>query len=122
MNITTIFLVTICIALNVVAQLALKQGALVDVTHFNAANCLSTIWKLFSSGWVMLGGFFYVASVFFWLLVLNRLEVSKAYPLISIGYIVNAVGAYYLLGEHVTMMRVFGIITILTGVFIVARS
>jgi len=48
--------------------------------------------------------------------------VSIAYPMLSIGYVINAIAAYYLLGEAVTPMRLVGIGIIVVGVFIVARS
>jgi multidrug transporter EmrE-like cation transporter len=42
--------------------------------------------------------------------------------MLSIGYVINAIAAYYLLGEAVTPMRLAGIGVIIIGVFIVARS
>lgn len=123
MNIITVFLVLFCVLLNVSAQLALKQGVeTMGAIALNLPNFMPTIVKMITSYWIILGGIIYVASVFVWLLVLNRVEVSKAYPLISIGYVINALAAYYLLGEHVTLMRVIGILIILTGVFMVAKS
>jgi len=57
-----------------------------------------------------------------WIMALSRVEVSIAYPLLSIGYVVNAIAAYYLFGEAVTPMRLTGIAIIIVGVWIVARS
>jgi multidrug transporter EmrE-like cation transporter len=48
--------------------------------------------------------------------------VSVAYPMLSIGYVVNAIAAWYLFGEAVTLTRLAGIGIIVLGVFIVARS
>jgi len=118
MNLLTLTLIFVCIILNVGAQIALKQGAFLDIENLNLANFI----KLFSSQWIIAGGIAYVVSVFVWLLVLHRTEVSKAYPLSSIGYILNAIAAYYLLGEQVTVLRILGIVVILIGVFIVTRS
>jgi multidrug transporter EmrE-like cation transporter len=53
---------------------------------------------------------------------LSKVPVSIAYPMLSIGYVINAIAAYYLLGESVTPMRFAGIGVIIVGVFIVARS
>src|SRR5207302_946714 len=57
-----------------------------------------------------------------WIAALSRVPVSVAYPMLSIGYVVNAIAAWYLLGEAVTPMRLAGIGIIVLGVFIVARS
>ena len=64
----------------------------------------------------------YVVSVVVWVIGLSKVPVSMAYPMLSIGYVVNAIAAYYLLGETVTPMRLAGIGVIIVGVFIVARS
>ena len=64
----------------------------------------------------------YVVSVVVWVVGLSKVPVSIAYPMLSIGYVVNAVAAYYLLNEAVTPLRFTGIGIIIVGVFIVARS
>ena len=42
-------------------------------------------------------------SLFVWILGLSRVPVSVAYPLLSVGYVVNAIAAHYLFGEAVTL-------------------
>jgi multidrug transporter EmrE-like cation transporter len=64
----------------------------------------------------------YVVSVVVWVIGLSRVPVSIAYPMLSIGYVVNAIAAYYLLDEAVTPMRLAGIGIIIVGVYVVARS
>ena len=64
----------------------------------------------------------YVVSVVVWVIGLSKVPVSIAYPMLSLGYVVNAIAAYYLLGESVTTMRIVGIGVIIVGVFVVARS
>ena len=64
----------------------------------------------------------YVVSVVVVVIGLSKVPVSIAYPMLSIGYVVNAIAAYYLLGESVTPMRLADIDIIIVGVFIVARS
>jgi multidrug transporter EmrE-like cation transporter len=49
-------------------------------------------------------------------------EVSVAYPLLSLGYVLNALAAWYLFGEAVTPMRLMGVAVIVLGVAMVARS
>ena len=57
-----------------------------------------------------------------WIVALSRVEVSVAYPLLSVGYVVNALMAMWLFGEVVTAQRWIGIGVILLGVTLVARS
>jgi multidrug transporter EmrE-like cation transporter len=64
----------------------------------------------------------YVVSVVVWILGLSRVPVSVAYPLLSVGYIVNAIAAYFLFGEALAPQKLVGIGFIVIGVFLVARS
>lgn len=64
----------------------------------------------------------YVVSVVVWVIGLSKVPVSVAYPMLSLGYVVNAVAAYYLFGESVNAMRLAGIAVIIAGVVLVARS
>jgi multidrug transporter EmrE-like cation transporter len=57
-----------------------------------------------------------------WLLVLSRVQVSFAYPMLSIGYIVSAVAGFYLLGEDLSFLRIAGIVVIIAGVFLISQS
>jgi multidrug transporter EmrE-like cation transporter len=57
-----------------------------------------------------------------WIVALSRVDVSVAYPMLSIGYVVNALLAMWLFGEAVSLQRWIGIGVILIGVTIVARS
>ena len=64
----------------------------------------------------------YVVSVVVWIMALSRVPVSVAYPMLSVGYIVNAVAAWLLFGESLTAQKLVGIAFIVVGVFLVARS
>ena len=64
----------------------------------------------------------YVVSLVVWIMGLSRVEVSVAYPMLSIGYLINAVAAWYLFGESLTALRLTGIGFIIVGVFLVAKS
>jgi multidrug transporter EmrE-like cation transporter len=53
---------------------------------------------------------------------LSRVPVSVAYPMLSIGYVVNAIAAWWLFGESLAAQKLAGIAFIVVGVFLVARS
>lgn len=116
-------LVLVGVLLNAGAQLLLKAGTnAVGRFEFSAANVLPVGAKLAFQPYIVGGIACYVVSVVVWILALSRTEVSVAYPMLSIGYIVNAIAAWYLFGEAVTPMRLIGIGIIVVGVFVVARS
>ena len=123
MNAMSFTLVMAGVLLNAAAQLLLKAGTnAIGAFEFSAANVAPIGWKVATQPFILSGIGCYVVSVAVWILALSRVEVSVAYPMLSIGYIVNAVAAWYLFGEAVTAARLTGIAVIVLGVFIVARS
>ena len=111
------------VLLNAAAQLLLKAGTnAVGPFEFSTVNAVPVGMKLALEPHILGGIACYVVSVVVWILALSRVEVSVAYPMLSIGYVVNAVAAYYLFGEAVSAARLVGIGVIILGVFIVARS
>lgn len=64
----------------------------------------------------------YAVSIGVWLVVLSRLEVSAACPLLSIGHVITAVVGFCFLGESVTISRVAGTALICAGPVFIARS
>jgi multidrug transporter EmrE-like cation transporter len=111
------------VLLNAAAQLCLKEG-MRRIGHFDFVwtNLLPIGLQVAGNIFVLAGLFLYVVSVVVWLLVLSRVEVGFAYPLLSVGYIVNAVAGYYLFQESLSVPRVTGILIIIVGVYFVTRS
>jgi multidrug transporter EmrE-like cation transporter len=111
------------VLLNAIAQLLLKAGAgtLSDV-ELRAGNALAIAGRLAFNVPIIAGLGCYALSVVVWILALARVEVSVAYPMLSLGYVVNALAAWWLFGESLSGARVAGIGIILVGVWLVARS
>jgi multidrug transporter EmrE-like cation transporter len=78
--------------------------------------------RLASEPWLWVGLGCYGISVVVWILALSRVDVSIAYPMLSLGYVVNALAAWALFGEAMNLGRVLGIGIIMLGVFVLARS
>ena len=64
----------------------------------------------------------YGLSVVVWIVGLSRVPVSQAYPLLSLGYVLNIGLAWWLFGEVPNAQRVLGVVVIVAGVVLVARS
>ena len=123
MNLVSFSLLMLGVFLNATAQLLLKAGTnAVGQFEFNAGNIVPVGMKLALEPHILGGVICYVVSLVVWILGLSRVEVSIAYPLLSIGYVLNAVAAWYLFGEALSMTRLAGIGVIIVGVYIVARS
>jgi multidrug transporter EmrE-like cation transporter len=123
MSLTAFLLILTGVLLNAAAQLALKAS----VTGMGPiALDLGQAWPvaaaLLRQPWLWLGLACYGVSVAVWLLALSRVDVSVAYPLLSIGYVVNALAAWAWLGEPLSGGRMAGIGIIIVGVFVLTRS
>jgi multidrug transporter EmrE-like cation transporter len=112
MTLVSFWFILAGVLLNATAQLLLKAGT----------NAMPLGVRLAIEPHILAGLACYVISVVVWVVALSRVPVSIAYPMLSIGYVVNAIAAWALLGETVTTMRMAGIAVIVVGVFMVARS
>ena len=111
------------VLLNAGAQLLLKAGTnVLGVITLSRDTWSDTLLRMATEGHFILGAACYVLSLFVWILGLSRVPVSIAYPLLSVGYIVNAIAAHYVFGEDVTATRWLGIGFIVVGVWLVAKS
>lgn len=121
---STAFLFLIAgVLLNAAAQLLLKAGTnRLGVLTLTANAWPQTIARMATESHFIGGAAIYVVSLVVWILGLSRVPVSIAYPMLSLGYIVNAIAAHYLLGEALTVQRWLGIGVIVAGVWLVARS
>ena len=111
------------VLLNAGAQLLLKAGTnRLGVITLTTGNWSGMLARIATEGHFVAGIACYVISVFVWILGLSRVPVSIAYPMLSLGYVANAIAAHYLFGETVTVTRWLGIGFIVVGVWLVARS
>ena len=123
MNPISFTCIVIGVLLNACAQLLLKAGVNA-VGHFDItpANILPVGFRI-ATQWPIIGGLTcYVVSVVVWIVGLSRVDVSLAYPMLSLGYVVNAFAAWYLFGEVLSVQRLVGIGIILVGVVVLARG
>ena len=123
MNIGTFGFILTGIFLNAIAQLLLKKGTnAIGAIHLTAENWFSTGIQLATQLPILGGLACYVISVVVWIIGLSRVDVTIAYPLLSIGYIVNAIGAWYFLGEIMSLQRMLAIGVIIIGVALLVKS
>src|SRR3990167_231656 len=101
----TITLILISAVINTTAQLLLKASAdkikVINWTHLGDA-----LLQLMTNPYLMLGGICYVTSVGVWVVVLSRVPVSFAYPMVSIGYVMTAIAAAILFNEYLSFTRI----------------
>jgi multidrug transporter EmrE-like cation transporter len=119
----TLSIAILSIALSVAAQFSLKAGMSSDVVRGALAQpqSIRTLFFVLMETYVLAGLVLYGLGAVVWLGVLSQWDVSKAYPLVGLGF-VFAVLVGYLLGEQVTPTRVVGVALICAGAILVGRS
>ncbi|MES2025369.1 MAG: EamA family transporter [Pseudomonadota bacterium] len=110
-----------CVCLTALAQVLLKMGMSSSaIQQAMASDMRSIFWLALSSPLIWGGMLCFGASAGLWLLVLGKLEVSMAYPLISLGVVLTTVAGIFILGESVSIYKVLGVALIITGVLILS--
>jgi multidrug transporter EmrE-like cation transporter len=123
MNAATLPLILLSVTLTAVAQLVLKRGMSASGMHeVLAAGWMPAALAVASNAWVMAGLALYFVGALIWLVVLNRVAVSFAYPFVGLGFVLTALLAWALLGEGLTAYRALGTLLVTLGVVLIARG
>jgi multidrug transporter EmrE-like cation transporter len=124
MTLPTFAFILAGVLLNACAQLLLKAGtnALGGAITLNTQNWFSTFVNVLTQWPIVAGLACYGISVVVWIIGLSRTDVTVAYPMLSLGYVVSAIGAWLFLGEIVSPQRMLALAVIIVGVVLLARS
>lgn len=123
MNPVSFGLVLVAIALGAAAQVLLKAGTnAVGRFEFALGNALPVGLQMLSEPRILGGAGCYGLSLVVWIMALSRADLSVVYPMVSLGFALNAFLAWWLLGEALSPQRIAGIAVIMVGVWLVARS
>ena len=116
-----IILILVSVLLNCTAQLCIRKGMLL-VGETGMSNMITNLGVMVTNIWLWGAMICYALSILLWIAVLSKVEVSFAYPFLSIGYVVAAVVGYYFFGESLSVIRIVGIVIICIGVYLISRS
>ena len=113
-----ILLILISVLLNCAAQLCIRKGMLI-VGEVGMSGMVQNLGAMISNLWLWGAMVCYAVSILMWMAVLSKVEVSFAYPFLSIGYVVAALVGYYFFDESLTFTRIAGIMVICVGVYLI---
>lgn len=118
----TLILILIPTVTGVAGQLLLKVGmSQLGALEISVAAIPSLIMRIILSPYIIVGLAIYFGGVFFWLLALNRADLSYVYPFASLSYVLITLASWLLLHEAVPPLRWIGLVVICIGVMLVAR-
>jgi drug/metabolite transporter (DMT)-like permease len=113
-----IFLYIVCVTF---AQVLLKIAMTRDMS-FNESINFSFFYNALSNLKVISGLILYGLSFLIWLIVLNRVEITFAYPLLSLSVIFVAIISWVFIGETFNYYRLIGMILTILGCWLVIKS
>lgn len=102
-------------------QLLLKKGML-EFGAINAKDILSQLFVVFKNPWVLSGLVAFVSSFLLWLVVLSKNDLSYAYPMVSVSYVVVLLGSRWIFQERLDVWKIVGVALICLGVALIARN
>ena len=123
MNLVSFSLIITGVVLNAAAQLLLKAGTnAVGHFEFQSQNIIPVGMQLAFQPFIFGGMVCYAISLVIWIMALSRVPVSVAYPMLAIGYLINALVAWQWLGEALSAQKLLGISFIIIGVVLITKS
>lgn len=111
-----IYIILLSVLLGAGGQIFFKYGAM------RIPETGSLLAKAVVAWPIAAGLAFYGVSTLLWIYALRSVELSYAYPLISLGYVLVFIASYFLFHETISPLRLGGLVLILGGIILVARS
>ena len=102
-------IVAACVVVMTVGQVLFKQVAI----NYNRLGVLLD-WRVI--GVLAIAGVLYVTSTGLWVWALRSVELSKAYPLFALGFVLVPIASAFLFGEALTLKCGIGVALIVAGV------
>ncbi|ACS99106.1 conserved hypothetical protein [Paenibacillus sp. JDR-2] len=107
--------ILVSVIMGAAGQVLLKFGAM----HPNESmSGPLRMLNLYNAG----GIFLYGASALIWMFVLRKVELSYAYPFVSLAYIIVLVASYYFFGESINTYKIAGLVLIVGGIAFISRA
>lgn len=110
------------ILLGSIAQVLLKKGMKDNQVQLSLKSLLPTLIKIYTNKFVFLGSLIYVLSTLIWIGIISKVELSYAYPMVSLNFVIVAILSKIFFKEHVTKTRWLSIFLIIFGVVLLSLS
>lgn len=118
-------LILLTVLLSALAQVLLKIGASsVNADGLTGLNLhsLNVFLKLLLDWHIALGFAIYVLSAAMWIWVLTKVDISLAYPFVSLSFLITLGFGVLLFNEPLTLMKSLGTALIIAGCLMITRS
>lgn len=118
------FIIVLSVFFSSSSQLLLKKGAasLVMPDEISVNSLFGVFTSVITNAYLVSGVVFQVIALLVWVYVLKKVDVSYAYPFISVGFVFVIVMGHFIYNEPISAMKMLGCLVICLGVFILSKS
>jgi multidrug transporter EmrE-like cation transporter len=111
------------VLLGATGQVLMKFGAQkLGQVPLSSQGVIDALIKIVFIPQIPIGLFLWAMAAFLWLGVLTRVELSYAYPIFSLSFVLIALASWLIFKETLTFWRVAGILIICLGITVMYRT
>lgn len=118
----SLLLILSSVLLGAIGQVLLKVGMRNITPELSWLGLVKLVGRVFTTPALLTGLVCFGSSFLLWLVVISKEELSYAYPMVSLGYIIAVLASWVLFKENIGLVRLGGLLLIVLGVSLVARS
>lgn len=116
-------LILFTVLTNFLSQIMLKKGMTqIAMGSLETSNIVKAIPTIVFNFFVMGGLLVMVISMASHLLVLSKVDISYAYPFLGLSFVLVTAWGYFILSEPMSIYKAMGVMLIVCGVALVAKS
>ena len=120
--IKNLLLIILTVIINTTGQFVIKTGVNKIGRISFSESFIPTIFRALTN-WVIISGFaLYFVSAVLWITILSRTQLSWAFPILSLSYVITVLISPLLLNEAFSAQRLIGTLVIIVGVYLVSRT
>ena len=110
------------VLLTVIGQILFKHGMNTVGRVNSIQDVLGKLTQAFLNPYILSGIAIYGFTTLVWLIILSRVKLSIAYPLLSSGYVLSILFSWLFFKESIPKIRIIGAVIICIGVYLVAQG
>jgi len=114
-------LIILAVMLGATGQIVMKKGMQI-YGEVSAGSVWGQLIPILKTPQVLAGFICYAVSSVLWIAVVSNFDLSLAYPMVSLAYVVVFVASWLFLGEQISTLRIAGLLIIVAGVVVISRS
>ena len=114
-------LILLAVMLGATGQIVMKKGMQI-YGEVSASSVWGQLIPILKTPQVLIGFICYGVSAILWIAVVSNVDLSLAYPMVSLAYVIVFIASWLLLGEQISALRVVGLLIIVAGVVVISRS